>query len=185
MKSRNESLDPNKDSLMNDAGRSTREPGNDVRELFVFGAGGQTFAVPADQVAGTAEGKAPARLPLAPAAILGVVSVRGRMLTTLDPLAFIKEKRSEFPTLLPLVVVLRGDEQLALAADCREDGFRVEADEIRSEPSTDSSTAGNSGETDSAILGYVYRDDRRIVVLDPGKLFASAMGKSERRRRRS
>lgn len=62
---------------------------NDVRggrELLVLRAGRRLFAVPAEEVEATAEGLVPAPLPFAPPSVLGVVSVRGRVRTALDPL---------------------------------------------------------------------------------------------------
>src|SRR2546423_15697824 len=58
-----------------------------LRDLFSFSAGDATFAVFAEDVEATAERGRPAKLPHAPPAVLGIVSVRGRMVTTLDPLA--------------------------------------------------------------------------------------------------
>ena len=153
---------------------------NDSRDLFVFQTGRQLFAVPASDVAGTAERKVSARLPFAPAAILGVISWQGRMSTVIDPLAFTNQRVSEPPQEIPLVVIIRGDEQLALAADRREDTLTVRAGEIRSRESSDS-----LAKAASAIAGSVQRADREVLVLDPQKLFAAAMSRSERRRRRS
>ena len=52
-----------------------------LRDLFLFSAGGRTFGIFSEEVEGTAEAKHPTPLPHAPAAILGVVYARGRMLT--------------------------------------------------------------------------------------------------------
>src|SRR5256885_16898741 len=87
-----------------------------LRDLFSFSAGDATFAVFAEDVEATAEHGRPAKLPHAPPAVLGIVSVRGRMVTTLDPLALTNGGGGDWPAELPCVVALRGDEQLALAA---------------------------------------------------------------------
>jgi purine-binding chemotaxis protein CheW len=159
---------------------------NDTRELFAFEAGGRLFAVPVEDVAGTAENAAPARLPFAPVAILGVVCLRGRMLTVLDPTALANTRRSESQDVLPLVIVLHGDEQLALAADRRAENLRVSAGEIRPHAlSRETSTPPGAPPAESAILGSFHQKDRDILVLDSRKLFAAAMGKSDRRRRRT
>jgi len=152
----------------------------DSRNLFVFAAGRHLFAVPVSEVAGTAERKVSARLPFAPTAVLGVISLHGRMLTVVDPLAFINQQMSEPPKEIPLVVIIRGDEQVALAADCREETLTVRTRDICFKESLES-----SAEAAAAIVGSVHRADREILVLDPQKLFAAAMSKSERRRRRS
>jgi chemotaxis signal transduction protein len=88
-----------------------------LRDLFSFVAGGRIFAVLAEEVEGTADAKYAALLPHAPPAVVGVLCVRGRMLTTLDPIALVTGRRLEWPPVIPSVVALRGDEQLALAAE--------------------------------------------------------------------
>jgi chemotaxis signal transduction protein len=158
---------------------------NDTRELFAFEAGGRLFALPVEDVAGTAENAAPARLPFAPVAILGVVCLRGRMLTVLDPTTLANGRRSKSQGVLPLVIILHGDEQLALAADQRAENLRVSASEIRPHASREASTPPGAPPAESAILGSFHRKDRDILVLDSRKLFAAAMGKSDRRRRRT
>jgi len=102
------------------------------------------------------------------------------MVTVVDPLAFINQQMSEPPKEIPLVVIIRGDEQVALAADCREETLTVRTRDICFKESLES-----SAEAAAAIVGSVHRADREILVLDPQKLFAAAMSKSERRRRRS
>ena len=59
--------------------RDEAEP--QLRDLLLFVAGDRTFGIFSDEVESTAEAKHPTPLPLAPAAVLGIVYVRGRMLT--------------------------------------------------------------------------------------------------------
>lgn len=147
-------------------------------ELFVFEANGRAFAVPADEVSETAERKLSARLPHAPKSVLGVVCVRGRMLTVLDPLALVKEGY-QWPDILPLIVALRGDEQLALAADRPGDIFQVHSDQLLG------SVKKSSLETsDSAIVGTINHGERAVLLLNSRQLFATATDTVERRRRR-
>ncbi|HXM47894.1 MAG TPA: chemotaxis protein CheW, partial [Pyrinomonadaceae bacterium] len=58
-----------------------------LHDLVPFVAGDRIFAVFAEQVEGTAEAMMPAAWPNAPPAVLGVVCMRGRMITVLDPIA--------------------------------------------------------------------------------------------------
>src|SRR2546423_8571835 len=88
-----------------------------LRDLLLFVAGGRTFGIFSDRVESTAEAKRPTPLPLAPAAVLGVVYVRGRMLTLLDCAALSSGEARSLPAAVPAMISLRGDEQLALAAD--------------------------------------------------------------------
>jgi len=68
-----------------------------LRDLFSFEAGGQTFAVFAEEVEGTADSKHVAALPHSPPGVLGVLCVRGRMLTALDPVALLTGERLAWP----------------------------------------------------------------------------------------
>src|SRR5256884_9218460 len=97
------------------ANASDVSPDTQLRDLVPFVAGNRTFAVFAEHVEGTAEAKMPAALPRAPAAVLGVVCARGRMLTVLDPLALIGGAGHGWPRRLPCVIALRGAVQLATA----------------------------------------------------------------------
>jgi purine-binding chemotaxis protein CheW len=157
-----------------------RDAPRDTRELFVLTAGGQLFAVGVEETDGVAEGLTPAPLPRAPASVLGVVSVRGRMLTLLYPPALFANTQAHTredatTTTVPrFVVALRGDEQLALAADSIEGVVTFDADSLTpsdAEESPQSATLEEGG--------------RLIQVLDTSRLFEAAMRGTERRRPRA
>jgi chemotaxis signal transduction protein len=156
----------------------------DACELFIFEAGGRFFGLPADAIAGTVERAVPAKLPLAPATVLGVICVRGQMLTVLDPAA-LTGAPSPSRAVLPFVVTLCGDEQLALAAERLRGSSRVSANEIHLDTRAEDAWGAGAPPVESAILGSVNQENQQILVLDPRKLFGAAMGKSERRRRRT
>ena len=152
-------------------------PGPDLRDLFVFEAAARTFAVPAEYVDGTTETRVPAVLPHAPPAILGVVCVRGRMLTVIDPSVLLTGQAFRWPRALPRVIALRGDEQLALVAQTFQDKITIEdADIVR----PNKAGADNAG----LLLGRVRYGGEEILVLDVNCLFSSVMWQRERRRRR-
>lgn len=147
-----------------------------LRDLFSFSAGDATFAVFAEDVEATAERSRPAKLPNAPPAVLGIVSVRGRMVTTLDPLALTTGVAGEWPAELPWVVALRGDEQLALAADLLGETITIASADI--EPNLE------TGDSNQAILGIARHGGQEITVLNIANLFSAAVRRRERRRRR-
>jgi chemotaxis signal transduction protein len=157
---------------------------SETRELFVLSAGGRLFAVRPEETDGVAEGLTPAPLPHAPAAVLGVVSVRGRMHTVLYPPALFTnegDSQNQAPQdagedahAPRFVVSLRGDEQLALAADGVEGVVTIEADSL--------STPGAS---DSPLSATLERDGRLIQILDASRIFDAAMRGAERRRPRA
>jgi purine-binding chemotaxis protein CheW len=149
-----------------------------LRDLFSFVAGGRYFAVFAEDVEGTVDTKRPAVLPNAPPAVLGVVCVRGRMLTTLDPIALVGEEANSWPAELPCVIALRGDEQLALAADSLGETITVAA--------TDIETAAGEAEDQArqVVTGISRHAGQEIAILNTGNLFSAAVHRQERRRRR-
>ena len=149
------------------------------RDLLLLRAGARRFAVFADEADGVAQGSKHAPLPHAPRAVLGVASVRGRMYTVLDPNALVgaheeTEASDANEDATPhLLVVLRGDEQLALAADADEGLIEINADSIAPPDAPD-----------APLRGTLEHDGARVLVLDPSRLFEAALHGVERRRQR-
>jgi purine-binding chemotaxis protein CheW len=158
------------------AGAAPDEP--QLYDLVPFVAGDRVFAVFADQVDGTAEARIPAALPNAPATVLGVVCMRGHMLTVLDPIAVLTGEAFGWPESLPAVIALRGDEQLALAAHSCRDTITIAAEDIQ--PSSQINEDG----FENAVLGIARYGGEEVTVLRVDRLFAAAMRRKERRRRR-
>jgi purine-binding chemotaxis protein CheW len=153
------------------------------RELAVMRAGGRVFAVYADEADSVTEGLRPTPLPGAPPAVLGVVCVRGRMRTVLDPRALFGDTHRAPPDAAPpptpprFVVALRGDEQLALAVERVERIVEAPPDALRPPP--------DDKHTAAPLRGLVILDDTPVAVLDPARLFEAAMQGTERRRPRT
>jgi chemotaxis signal transduction protein len=145
-----------------------------ARTLQVFSAGGAQFAVFAEEVITIAEWREPAVLPHAPAAILGIVSIHGRMLTVLD-LSQLLELRQRSDG-LSHILALRGDEQLALAIDAP--GETIELGEANGDFAA--TTEGNG----NLITAVINHNGAEIKILNMKALFSTAMQGRERRRRR-
>ena len=157
--------------------KSRPEDEPQLRDLFLFRNGNRTFGIPAEEVEGTAEAQTPAPLPHAPAAILGVVHARGRMLTLIDPgipAAF----EPSMPQIVPAIIALRGDEQLALAAESISETITVSSSDIElpSDPS--------DLDTTSAVAGILRHGGEEIIILDLARLFDASVQRRDRRRRR-
>lgn len=149
-----------------------------LRDLLSFTAGDYTFGIFADEVEGTAEAKRPAPLPFAPAAVLGVVSVRGRMLTALDPSALANGEHFEWPAEIPHVIALRGDEQVAVAATALGETITIAIADI--EPPL----LAAADENHQVIEGISRHAGHEIAILSVEHLFPAAVRRRERRRRR-
>jgi len=153
------------------------EDGAQLHDLLPFTIGNQVFAVFADQIETTAEARPAARLPRAAPAVVGVVCVRGHMITVLDAVALLTGSATNWPSSLPFVLIFRGNEQLGLVAETCRDTVTISAEDI--EPALD---AGAPSATPA--LGTVIYAGERMVILDPARLFRCAVQRRERRRRR-
>jgi chemotaxis signal transduction protein len=142
------------------------------RALQVFSSGSAQFAVYADEVMTIAEWREPSPLPHAPAAVLGVVSIHGRMLTVLDLSQLLEQvQRSKAPS---HILALRGDEQLALAIN-------------RPGETIDDASGGFEAATEvegKLISRVIKHNGKEIKILDVKELFPTAIQGRERRRRR-
>ncbi len=140
-------------------------------------AGGAHFGIWAEEITAIVPWREPAPLPHAPKAVLGIVSIQGRMLTVLDLRRLptgndvSEEALAEAPGQL---VALRGDEQLAIAVD-RVGGI-IEPGNGDLDTSTEVSNA--------LVLGVLSHKDLDINILNLEELFSSSMQGRERRRRR-
>ena len=94
---------PSQHATRTEGPASIREVPEDPRlhDLVPFVARDKVFAVFADQVDGTAEAKVPVPLPNTPPAVIGVICVRGRMLTVIDPIALLTGEIFGWPASLP------------------------------------------------------------------------------------
>lgn len=145
-------------------------PAAEPRELLLMRAGAHAFAVYADEAEGVTPWREPVPLPRAPAAVLGVVSVRGRMRTVLDPAALLGAGAESEGADAPLyVVALRGDEQLALAVTHAERAAPPEAPPAPPDPPA------------PFLRGTLAHS---VHLLDPTRLFDAATRGAERRRPR-
>ncbi|HYW72202.1 MAG TPA: chemotaxis protein CheW [Pyrinomonadaceae bacterium] len=147
-----------------------------LRDLFLFTAGSRSFGVSAEEVDGTAEAKQPAPLPHAPPSILGVIHARGRMLTLFDPLKLLTGGAPPDGSSFETIICLRGDEQLALAAESIGETITISSSDV--EPNE------SAAESAGAIAGILRHGGEEITILEPANLFAAAIYRRDRRRRR-
>ncbi len=146
------------------------------RTLQLFSSGRAQFAVVADAVMAIIDWREPAALPHAPDSVLGVVSVRGRMLTVLDLAQLLNlQKRADGPT---HILALNGDEQLALAIDGVGETLTINAED------TNGAAEGALDASGKLLAGVLNRNGDAIRILNVKELFPTAIQGRERRRRR-
>lgn len=174
---------------MNHTNTKPIEAQRDAHELrlLVLRAGSKLFGVDMKAVAHTDDeicdfaAPSPTPLPGAPAPVRGVVHLRGKLYTVIDPwlILAIHEDSATPPndaaTNPSRVVPLRGREQLAIAIERIIKIVSINESNIESFGAAMLATRG-------IVCGIAEED---ILVLDTGKLFAAATQGMERRRRRS
>lgn len=163
-------------NLMTEQVSIFEQPMRERREIVVVRAGERCLGVFAEEVACVERGRAPTPLPHAPAAVLGVVSLRGRILTLLDPLALLGERREDVAVNASpdFILALCGDEQLALAVDSSERLLEIDTDEIEFV----------TGDEAGVARGTFQDEGTPVVILDVNRLFDAAVGEMGYRRRR-
>jgi chemotaxis signal transduction protein len=145
-----------------------------TRKLQLLTVGPLVLGIFEDEIATIAEWRRPTPLPQAPTAVLGVVSIQGRMLTVLDPLSLFGETTTR-PGLPPgLLVALRGDEQIGLAIETKGDTLDLAMQDIQ--PPSDLANR--------ALGGTIQYRERLVNVIEVRGLFPAALRGRERRRRR-
>ncbi|MFL6256683.1 MAG: chemotaxis protein CheW, partial [Pyrinomonadaceae bacterium] len=131
------------------------------RALLLLRAGGLAFAVYAEECECVTPWAEPAPLPHAPASVLGVAPVRGRMRTVLDPALLLESaglSQEQRPAPHAFIASLTGDEQLALA--CEESTpFTLNADERLSPAQSPA----------FPTRGSFQHDGQTVHLLDPAR----------------
>lgn len=161
---------------MPDAPAPTSEPeeARERRDLLVAKVGARLIGVFADEAASVTDWREVTPLPGAPLAVLGIACVRGRMLTVLDALALLGERKAEEIFSPRFLIALRGDEQLALAVDSAEHILEIYLDEIDAEQ-----------EEIGLVQCVIRRESETISLFNVQEIFNAAMHGAERRRQRT
>ena len=135
-------------------------------DLLIFRVGGELFATALDAVEEALELPQLSAIPEMPISMLGVVTLRGRMLPTYSPARplGVSLQRDDAAAL----VVSAGDRRIALAVDDVDDVMTLDLTLLRSAPVT-------GAERDALVLGVARRDDVLIAVLDADALVAACL----------
>jgi chemotaxis signal transduction protein len=143
---------------------------NPSQNVQLLRTGSLQLGIFQNEIATIVAWREPAPLPYAPASVLGVVSIQGRMLTVLDLASLLSPEASSSDKVYQHILALRGDEQLALAVDALGETIAI--------------SDGNVERADGLFLRVYQPGNRQINILNTKELFATALHGRERRRRR-
>lgn len=135
------------------------------RQLATFTLDGHCFGIAVEQVQEVLRSQSRTRVPLAPAAVAGLVNLRGQVLTAIDLRTQLGLPPRE--DVEPMVVVVRvGGEPISLLVDAI--GDVVDVDESDFEPPPD--TLLDSGR--DMLRGAYKLPDRLLLALDAERAVA-------------
>jgi purine-binding chemotaxis protein CheW len=140
-----------------------------LQQYVTLGVEAETFAIPVENVQEILDWAPVARLPQAPACVLGIIDVRGRAYPVVDLRTKLGMPRIE-PTPATRIVVLRasGAVQVPALGLVADRVFEVTALDKAAEPPPDTGLRWKA----EAIAGIGRRNDRFVVVLDLVALLA-------------
>jgi len=136
------------------------------QQCCTFRVGDSCFAVPADAVVEVLRGGRLTRVPLAPAGVLGLVHLRGRIVPVVDPAGLLGIERVVPERATHLVVALE-DDWYGLVIDEMLDVVEIPADEIQQAAAAGSEQAGGP------LTGVFAAPGRLVHLLDPERMIHS------------
>ncbi len=134
------------------------------REVIVFQVGESLFCLESQVVAEILTPPEVRAVPLAPAAVQGVINLRGEIVTVLD-LAVQLGLESGAAAGAPVIVCRRGEEHVGLLVTEVRDVLAVEGSDFLPPPA-------NLQAMEEFLLGVVVVEKDLVGVLEPGRLFA-------------
>lgn len=143
--------------------------GADVRELLLFRIGAEFFAMDLAAVEEAIEVPDVHRLPEMPRAMLGVFTLRERMLPVYSPAVCLDIPAS---TDAAVVLVMRnaGDQRIGLAVDDIEDVIMLEPTMVRRPPMADPD--------ETILIGVARHGAEPVAIVDATALIAACTGDS-------
>lgn len=130
-----------------------------------FELAGQDYAVPLADVREILRPEPPTPVPGAPADVLGIISVRGSIITVLDGRRRLGLEAGSVGADPRLLVVQCPDEQVAVRIDALRDVLDLDACELLPAPPRPPAARNHD-----PVLGVLHRDGGFTTLLDAGKL---------------
>jgi purine-binding chemotaxis protein CheW len=129
-----------------------------------FELAGQDYAVPLGDVREIVRPETPTPVPGAPAEVLGIISLRGSIVTVLDGCRRLGLEAGNARPDQRLVIFQGAEENVAMRIDALRDVLDLDTAELMPAP------PAPAGRNNDPVLGVLYRGDGFITLLDAGKL---------------
>ncbi|ACL66255.1 CheW protein [Anaeromyxobacter dehalogenans 2CP-1] len=152
------------------------EPGQvSLDEFLTFALGAEEYAVPVERVQEVLRPPPLTEVPRAPAPVLGVVTVRGRVVAVIDPRARLglpapRDTGEDWR----LVIVDAGDGPCGFRVDAISSVVRLPAGSLEPSPQ------GIGGDAAECLLGIGRERDRLFTVIDPAALVRRSLAAPRR-----
>lgn len=135
-----------------------------VHRSCTFRVGDACFAVPADAVVEVLRGGRLTRVPLAPAGVLGLVHLRGRIVPVVDPATLLGIER-RVPERTTHLVIALDEDWYGLVIDEMLDVIDISGDEVQQAAAPDAAGA--------PLAGVFAAPGRLVHLLDPQRMIHS------------
>jgi purine-binding chemotaxis protein CheW len=137
-----------------------------IHRCCTFRIGDACFAVPADGVVEVLRGGRLTRVPRAPAGVLGLVHLRGRIVPVVDPAGTLGIDRPTPERATHLVIALE-DDWYGLVIDEMLDVVEIPADRVEQAATPTNEASGD------ALIGVFAAPDRLVHLLDSQRMIHS------------
>ena len=140
------------------------EAPEDFAELLTFAIGKETYAVDIEHVVEIVPPRSVTRIPNADSSIVGILSLRGTIVTIIDVRRLLKQEESAVTPDTRVVVTERDGDYLGFTVDRVLRVVKIPAGEIDPQP------VAHSSEQDESVRGVFRHAETLTILLDLNKL---------------
>lgn len=137
-----------------------------IRQWLTFRLGDETFAINVMQVQEVLRATEIAPVPGAPEFVLGIINLRGNVVTVIDARKRINLDYREVDEDSRIVITEAGRQVVGILVDCVAEVLEMEDSEIEPAPNV------GKDESSKYIQGVVNRDQTLIILVDLDKLLS-------------
>jgi purine-binding chemotaxis protein CheW len=142
-------------------------------EVLVFTVGNREHALPVEDVIEVVRMVAVTPLPDAPASVMGVINMRGRIIPVIDLRTRLGMPPHDPDLSAPIIVVGRSEAAAGLVADGASEVLTLRSTAVEA-PTPSPGPRSSQAPAASAVSGMAHEGDRLILLLDAQRLCEEA-----------